>query len=60
MIPKPRIVLAAGRATLSEADQTLCFLAGANSIFLGEKLLTAKNNIFAIRNTTIEDLWLIW
>jgi len=42
--PKPRIVLAAGRATLSEAEQTLCFLAGANSLFLGEKLLTAKNN----------------
>jgi len=35
--------LSAGRTAMSDEMQTLCFLAGANSIFLGEKLLTAPN-----------------
>ena len=41
--PKSFIRLSAGRKFLSEAEQLLCFLAGANSVFLGEKLLTAEN-----------------
>jgi len=35
--------LSAGRRQMSEAVQTLCFLAGANSIFYGDKLLTTGN-----------------
>ena len=35
--------LSAGRAEMSEELQALCFLAGANSIFYGEKLLTTGN-----------------
>jgi biotin synthase len=43
-LPKSRIRLSAGRNKLSHEAQTLCFLAGANSVFLGEKLLTTENN----------------
>ncbi len=43
-IPKARVRLSAGRRRLSYSDQLLCFLAGANSIFHGEKLLTTANN----------------
>jgi biotin synthase len=35
--------LSAGRVSLSEEAQALCFLGGANSVFLGERLLTAPN-----------------
>ena len=42
-MPKARVRLSAGRAEMSEAVQALCFLAGANSIFYGEKLLTTGN-----------------
>ncbi len=42
-IPKAKVRLSAGRTNLSEEAQTLCFFAGANSIFYGDKLLTAKN-----------------
>ncbi len=43
MMPKARVRLSAGRNTMSEAEQLRCFEAGANSIFVGEKLLTAPN-----------------
>lgn len=43
MFPSSMIRLSAGRETMSEETQALCFMAGANSIFYGEKLLTAKN-----------------
>jgi biotin synthase len=42
-MPKARVRLSAGRSEMSEAVQALCFLAGANSIFYGEKLLTTGN-----------------
>ena len=42
-LPKARVRLAAGRARISREGQALCFFAGANSIFFGDKLLTAKN-----------------
>src|SRR6266481_6080672 len=42
-LPKARVRLAAGRTRLSREGQALCFFAGANSIFFGDKLLTAKN-----------------
>jgi biotin synthase len=42
-LPKARVRLAAGRTRLSREGQALCFFAGANSIFYGNKLLTAEN-----------------
>jgi biotin synthase len=44
MLPSARVRLSAGRAVLSREAQVLCFIAGANSIFYGEKLLTTGNN----------------
>lgn len=41
--PRARVRLSAGRDRMSRELQVLCFLAGANSIFFGEKLLTAPN-----------------
>lgn len=43
MMPKSRVRLSAGRNKMSDEMQALCFLAGANSIFYGEKLLTTDN-----------------
>jgi biotin synthase len=43
LLPKSVVRLSAGRAAMSEAVQALCFFAGANSIFYGEKLLTTGN-----------------
>ena len=43
LMPASRVRLAAGRLQLSPEATTLCFLAGANSIFVGEKLLTTPN-----------------
>jgi biotin synthase len=43
MMPKSRVRLSAGRNNMSDEMQALCFLAGANSIFYGEKLLTTDN-----------------
>ena len=43
LMPRTVIRLSAGRTELPEAAQALCFLAGANSIFLGEELLTTPN-----------------
>jgi biotin synthase len=42
-LPQARVRLAAGRTRLTREGQALCFFAGANSIFYGDKLLTAKN-----------------
>lgn len=42
-VPQAKVRLSAGRTALSEEAQALCFFAGANSIFYGDKLLTAKN-----------------
>lgn len=43
LIPTAKVRLSAGRSQMSDEMQALCFLAGANSIFYGEKLLTAAN-----------------
>ncbi|KAH6917584.1 biotin synthase [Coprinopsis sp. MPI-PUGE-AT-0042] len=40
VMPKTIIRLAAGRNTLSEAEQAMCFMAGANAVFTGEQMLT--------------------
>ncbi len=42
-LPKARVRLSAGRTRLSREAQALCFFAGANSLFYGDKLLTAAN-----------------
>jgi biotin synthase len=42
-MPQTRIRLSAGRLTMSDETQAWCFMAGANSIFTGEKLLTTDN-----------------
>ncbi len=41
--PKAKVRLSAGRTCMSEEGQAMCFFAGANSIFYGDKLLTAEN-----------------
>lgn len=43
MMPKSIVRLSAGREWMSDETQALCFLAGANSIFVGDELLTTKN-----------------
>ncbi len=42
-MPRCHVRLSAGRSDMSDELQALCFLAGANSIFYGEKLLTTGN-----------------
>ena len=43
LMPRAQVRLSAGREAMSDELQALCFLAGANSIFYGEKLLTTGN-----------------
>lgn len=43
LMPRSRVRLSAGRMEMSAETQALCFLAGANSVFAGEKLLTTPN-----------------
>lgn len=46
IMPKSAVRLSAGRLEMSVAEQALCFMAGANSIFAGDKLLTTPNPSF--------------
>jgi biotin synthase len=54
VMPRSMIRLSAGRCAMSDEMQALCFFAGANSIFLGERLLTtpnaSRNDDFALLN----------
>ena len=43
VMPRSRVRLSAGRTSMSQAAQALCLLAGANSIFAGDRLLTTPN-----------------
>ena len=43
LLPRAMVRLSAGRTEMSDEAQALCFIAGANSIFLGDKLLTTPN-----------------
>ncbi len=43
MLPESHVRLSAGRGEMSESTQAMCFFAGANSIFYGDKLLTTDN-----------------
>ena len=57
-IPKAKVRLSAGRTRLSDETQAMCFFAGANSIFYGEKLLTAANPQMEKDLSLISDLGL--
>jgi biotin synthase len=57
-LPKARVRLAAGRTRISREGQALCFFAGANSIFYGDKLLTAKNPAADVDVTLLRQLGL--
>jgi biotin synthase len=46
-MPQTMVRLSAGRLDMSMAEQALCFMAGANSIFAGDKLLTTPNPDFS-------------
>ncbi|MBG9376196.1 biotin synthase BioB [Panacibacter sp. DH6] len=46
LMPKAMVRLSAGRTSMSVSEQALCFMAGANSIFAGDKLLTTPNPSF--------------
>ncbi|MGI8952887.1 MAG: biotin synthase BioB [Chitinophagaceae bacterium] len=58
LMPKTMVRLSAGRAEMSLAEQALCFMAGANSIFAGDKLLTTPNPSFDDDNKMFELLGL--
>ena len=58
LMPATMVRLSAGRAEFSQAEQALCFMAGANSIFTGEKLLTTPNPSFEEDNLMFELLGL--
>lgn len=58
LMPKTMVRLSAGRTEMSISDQALCFMAGANSIFAGDKLLTTPNPSFDEDNAMFELLGL--
>ena len=58
LMPRAHVRLSAGRASMSDELQALCFLAGANSIFYGEKLLTTGNPDVARDRALLERLGL--
>ncbi len=57
-LPQARVRLAAGRTRLTREGQALCFFAGANSIFYGDKLLTAANPAADADVTLLKELGL--
>ncbi|KAL0674559.1 hypothetical protein Bca4012_002540 [Brassica carinata] len=59
VMPKAMVRLSAGRVRFTMPEQALCFLAGANSIFTGEKLLTTPNNDFDADQLMFKTLGLI-
>ncbi|MDE3234679.1 MAG: biotin synthase BioB [Bacteroidota bacterium] len=58
LMPATMVRLSAGRTDMSVAEQALCFMAGANSIFAGDKLLTTPNPSFDEDNAMFELLGL--
>jgi biotin synthase len=55
-LPRAKVRLSAGRTRLSREAQALCFFAGANSIFYGDKLLTAENPGVDADQSLLEEL----
>ena len=58
IMPKTMVRLSAGRTEMTIAEQAFCFMAGANSIFAGDKLLTTPNPSFAEDNAMFQLLGL--
>ena len=58
LMPATMVRLSAGRTEMNQAEQALCFMAGANSIFAGDKLLTTPNPSFEEDNLMFELLGL--
>lgn len=58
LMPRSYVRLSAGRLSLSDEAQALCFLAGANSVFLGDRLLTTPNPIPDVDRSLFERLGL--
>lgn len=58
LMPRTMVRLSAGRNDMSVAEQALCFMAGANSIFAGDKLLTTANPGFEADNAMFQLLGL--
>ena len=58
LMPSTMVRLSAGRAEMSQAEQALCFMAGANSIFAGDQLLTTPNPSFEQDNQLFQLLGL--
>jgi biotin synthase len=58
-LPQAKVRLSAGRSRLTREGQALCFMAGANSIFYGDKLLTARNPGVDDDRKLMEDLDLV-
>lgn len=58
-IPRAKVRLSAGRTRLSREAQALCFFAGANSIFYGDRLLTAANPAVAADRSLLAELDLV-
>jgi biotin synthase len=58
LMPATMVRLSAGRTEMNVAEQALCFMAGANSIFAGDKLLTTPNPSFEEDNTMFQLLGL--
>lgn len=56
VLPETIIRLAAGRNTLSEAEQMMCFMAGANAVFTGEQMLTTPCSPWNV-DKTMMDKW---
>jgi len=56
LMPASRVRLSAGRRSLSREAVALCFMAGANSIFVGDKLLTTPNPGRDEDDALLEDL----
>jgi len=56
LMPQSYVRLSAGRLSLSDEAQALCFLAGANSVFLGDRLLTTPNPTADVDRSLFERL----
>lgn len=59
IIPKAWVRISAGRETMSKELQLLCFMAGANSIFLGDTLLTVPNSQYSDDKKLLDDIGLM-
>lgn len=59
LMPQSTVRLSAGRESMSQTTQALCFIAGANSVFTGDKLLTTGNVARSADATLFEKLGLV-